>query len=115
MNLQYSHKPNYYFFAHTLALMLESHVKQHPDHLQDSFSLDTINDWFHHDTASSSINLIGILDIVDDYNVATANGQVPLLSEYHLDYEKHELRVQFHPQAVQYLLAGQPLSYAKAA
>ncbi len=115
MNLQYTHKPNYYFFAHTLALMLESHVKQYPQHLQESFNLHTINDWFFQDVASSSINLEGILNIVDEYSVVTSYGKVPLLSEYHLQYDTHELHVKFHPQAVANLLAGGVLDYPKAA
>lgn len=30
MNMLYTHKPNYYFFAHKFVLFLESYLKNHP-------------------------------------------------------------------------------------
>ena len=107
MNMLYTHKPNYYFFAHKFVLFLESYLKAHPFEQQTSFNLHTIYDLFSHDRASSTTNLEGILNIADEYVLETEEGSQPLIRSYHLHLDNHVLTLEFNPKAVESLKAGQ--------
>ncbi|NWK81602.1 hypothetical protein [Acinetobacter sp. SwsAc4] len=107
MNMLYTHKPNYYFFAHKFVLFLESYLKAHPFEQQTSFNLHTICDLFSHDRASSTTNLEGILNIADEYVLETDEGSQPLIRSYHLHLDNHVLTLEFNPKAVGSLKAGQ--------
>lgn len=107
MNMLYTHKPNYYFFAHNFVLFLESYLKAHPLEQQTSFNLHTIYDLFSHDRASSTTNLEGILNIADEYVLETDEGSQPLIRSYHLHLDNHVLTLEFNPKAVESLKAGQ--------
>lgn len=107
MNMLYTHKPNYYFFAHKFVLFLESYLKAHPFEQQTSFNLHIIYDLFSHDRASSTTNLEGILNIADEYVLETDEGSQPLIRSYHLHLDNHVLTLEFNPKAVESLKAGQ--------
>lgn len=107
MSMLYTHKPNYYFFAHKFVLFLESYLKAHPFEQQTSFNLHTIYDLFSHDRASSTTNLEGILNIADEYVLETDEGSQPLIRSYHLHLDNHVLTLEFNPKAVESLKAGQ--------
>ncbi|MFV5265319.1 hypothetical protein ACMUMS_17450 [Acinetobacter courvalinii] len=115
MNMLYTHKPNYYFFAHKLVLFLESHLKSHPLEKQTSFNLQTIYDLFGHDRASSTTNLEGILNIADEYVLETDEGQQSLIRSYHVHLDNHVLTLEFNPKAVDSLKSGQTIVNPKVA
>ncbi|ESK53998.1 hypothetical protein [Acinetobacter tjernbergiae] len=115
MNMLYTHKPNYYFFAHKLVLFLESYLKNHPTQEQTSFNLQTIYDLFSHDRASSTTNLEGILNIADEYVLETNEGQQPLIRDYHVHLDNHVLTLQFNAKAVASLKSGQIIVSPQAA
>ncbi|WP_333661728.1 hypothetical protein [Acinetobacter sp.] len=115
MNMLYTHKPNYYFFAHKLVLFLESYLKNHPIEQQTSFNLQTIYDLFSHDRASSTTNLEGILNIADEYVLNTDEGQQALIRAYHVHLDNHVLALEFNPKAIASLKAGQSIVSPQAA
>ncbi|MPW42970.1 hypothetical protein D7V21_03815 [Acinetobacter guerrae] len=115
MNLEYSHKPNYYFFAHKLVLFLEGEVKKHPEQLHETYNLQEIYDLFNHDFASTSTNLEGILNIADEYVIETASGVKPLISKYRIVAENHVLELDFNVDAINELVAGKSIQYPKVA
>jgi len=106
MNMLYTHKPDYYFFAHKFVLFLQDYLKSHPTELQTSFNLQTIYDLFGHDRASSTTNLEGILNIVDEYVLETDQGKQALISAYHVHLDSHILTLQFNPKVMQSLITG---------
>ncbi|MFT4021282.1 MAG: hypothetical protein QM666_07180 [Acinetobacter sp.] len=110
MNMEYTHEPNYFFFAHKLALFLQDHAHKHPQQHAD-FNLQTIYDLFGQDRASSTVNLEGILNIADEYRV---NDQV-LIHHYHIHYDTHVLHVEFNIDALPYLVSGATLTYPQVA
>ncbi|CAM4174249.1 MULTISPECIES: hypothetical protein [Acinetobacter] len=115
MNMLYTHKPNYYFFAHKFVLFLESYLKSHPTEQQTSFNLQTIYDLFSHDRASSTTNLEGILNIADEYVLETDEGQQSLIQSYHVHLDNHVLTLAFNTKAVESLKAGQTIVSPQAA
>ena len=115
MNLEYSHKPNYYFFAHKLVLFLEGEVRKHPEHLRETYNLHEIYDLFNHDFASTSTNLEGILNIADEYVIETAYGAQPLISKYRIIAENHILELDFNSNAINELSAGTSIHYPQVA
>ena len=115
MNMLYTHKPNYYFFAHKFVLFLEQHLKSHPTEQHTSFNLQTIYDLFSHDRASSTTNLDGILNIADEYVLDTEDGPQSLIRSYHVHLDNHVLTLEFNPKAINSLKAGQTLINPKAA
>ena len=115
MNMEYTHQPDYFFFAHRLVLFLEDHLRKHP-HTEAEFNLQSIHHQvFGHDRASSSINLEGILNIADEYQFQTQMGALPLIQSYMIHFDNHVLKVQFHPASIQSLIAGQSSIYPKVA
>lgn len=115
MNMEYLHKPNYFFFAHKMVLFLEKHIKQHPMQQEVQFNLQTIYDLFSHDRASSTVNLEGILNIVDEYLIDSEQGIVTLLNQYRIHLDTHTLTLKFHPDAMQSVINGASVFFPKAA
>lgn len=116
MNMLYTHKPNYYFFAHKFVLFLEDYLKSHSTEQQrTSFNLQTIYDLFGHDRASSTTNLEGILNIADEYALDTDEGQQALIRAYHVHLDNHVLTLEFNPKAVACLKGGQTIVSPQAA
>ena len=115
MNMLYTHKPNYYFFAHKFVLFLEDYLKSHSYEHETSFNLQTIYDLFGHDRASSTTNLEGILNIADEYVLETDEGQQSLIRSYHVHLDNHVLNLEFNTKAVESLKAGQTIVSPQAA
>ena len=115
MNVSYTHKPNYYFFAHKFVLFLERYIKSHEAEEKTTFNLQTIYDLFSHDRASSTTNLEGILNIADEYVLDTNEGVQPLIHSYRINLEKHILTLEFNSKAVECLKSGQTIISPKAA
>lgn len=109
MNLEFSHKPNYFLFAQLFIRHLEQHIKKHPNQNQASFDLRDIYKIFQHDFASTTTNLEGILNISDDYRVETINGDEKLIQHYKIDAEQNHLHIDFNPAASQALKEGKPM------
>ena len=66
MNLNYSHKPNYFLFAQLLVRHIEGYIKKHPDASDAIFDLRDIYEIFRQDLAATTTNLEGILNIADE-------------------------------------------------
>ena len=115
MDMLYTHKPNYYFFAHKFVLFLESRLKKHASDAQMTFHLQTIYDLFSHDRASSTTNLEAILNIADEYVLDTDEGPQPLIRAYHIHLENHILTLEFNPKAIESLKSGQTIVSPQAA
>ncbi|MEB3754873.1 hypothetical protein [Acinetobacter sp. MD2(2019)] len=111
MNMEFTHQPNYFFFAHRLVQFLEGYLRKHPE-TDTEFNLQSIeHDVFGDDRASSSVNLEGILNIADEYQVHTERGVLPLIRSYMIQAEKHVLKIQFHPESVRGLSLGELSRY----
>lgn len=106
MNLEYTHKADYYFFAQLFVRHLEKHIKQHPQDIEASFYTKHLHELFQQDQASVTINLDSILNIADEYRVETLQGDMRIIQEHHIDAEKHILLLTFNPEAVQALNTG---------
>lgn len=109
MQLAYSHKPNYFFFAQLLIRHVESYIHKHPDANNAIFDLRDIYQLFREDFASTTTNLEGILNIADAYRVETLNGDQTLIQSYKIDVKNNSLLIDFHPDALQRLKSGYPL------
>ena len=108
MSLSFTHKPNYFLWAQLLVHHIERHVKAHPNELNTTLSLIDIYNLFQHDAASSSINLEGIMNIVDEYKFDTLSGDQKLVKGYHIEATENFLQLDFNPEAHAALLAGKP-------
>ena len=109
MSLQYTHKPDYFFFAQLLARHLESYVKKHPDAQNAIFDLRDIYELFRQDFASTTTNLDAILNIADQYKVETINGDQIVISRYAIDATNNSLLLDFNPDALVSLRQGKPI------
>lgn len=110
MNLEYTHKPNYFFYAQLLVRHIETYIQKHPDAHHAIFELRDIHDLFRHDYASSTTNLDSILNIVDEYKVETLNaGDQKLITTYKIDVENNSLLINFNSDALGGLQQGKPL------
>ncbi|MHA3054570.1 hypothetical protein E0H77_13420 [Acinetobacter sp. ANC 4633] len=115
MNMEYLHKPDYFFFAHKMVLFLEKYIKQHPMEQEATFHLQAIYDLFGQDRASSTINLEGILNIVDEYLIDTQHGIATLIHDYSIHLDNHILTLNFHPHAMQSVSHGASVFFPKVA
>lgn len=106
MNLEYAHKPNYFFFAQTLIRYVETHIHKHPDQHHAEFEGAQIYDLFRQDFAATTTNLEAILSIADEYWVQTPQGPQNLIQKYQIHADANRLSLEFHPDAVSSLLAG---------
>ncbi|MDQ8934966.1 hypothetical protein [Acinetobacter rudis] len=106
MNLEYIHKPDYYFFAQLFVRHIEKHIKQHPKAVEASFHTRHIQELFQQDQASTTINLDGILGIADEYSIETLKGDMPIIQKHRIDAERHILYLTFNAEAIQSILAG---------
>lgn len=115
MNMEYLHKPNYFFFAHKMVLFLENYIKKHPTEQEAHFNLETIYDLFSHDRASSTVNLEGILNIVDEYLIDTQQGISALINKYTIHHDNHTLTLNFHPYVMQSVVNGANVFFPQVA
>lgn len=54
MNLEYTHKPDYYLFAQLLVRHIESYIHKHPDADNAIFDLRDVYEIFRQDFASTT-------------------------------------------------------------
>jgi acyl-CoA-binding protein len=85
---EYTHKPNYFLFAQLLIRHIENMFKT-PDADNAIFDLRDIYELFRQDKASTTTNLEGILNIVDEYKIETINGDQKIISRYKIDAENN--------------------------
>ena len=109
MSLQYTHKPNYFFYAQLLIRHIQEYVQKHPDADNAIFDLRDIYDLFRQDFASTTTNLEGILNITDEYRVETLNGDQKIISGYKIDVENNFLLIDFNQDALGSLREGKQL------
>lgn len=106
MNLEYTHQPDYFFFAQLFIRHIEKHIKQHPEATEANFYTKHIQALFQQDHASTTINLDGILSIAEQYCTETLRGDQRIIQHHHIDAEQHILYLSFNIEAVQALIAG---------
>lgn len=115
MNMEYTHKTDYFFFAHKFVQFLQSHLEKYPNEITTNIHLSTLDDIFGHDRASFTINLDSILNIVDAYHLDTLIGDQNLVHHHDINTRKHLLTIFFNEEALRSLRAGQLIQYPKVA
>ncbi|MCH4248747.1 MAG: hypothetical protein LKF82_13110 [Acinetobacter populi] len=108
MSLNFTHKPNYFFFAQTLVNFLVNKVGKNPG-VEFNFPLADIYDVFHQDFAATTSNLEGILNIADNYHVGSNDPEHLLISSYKIDAEANTISFKLNETAVQALQQGQTI------
>ncbi|ALD01698.1 MAG: hypothetical protein RR231_11510 [Acinetobacter sp.] len=106
MSLEYTHKPNYFFFAQLLVRHVEGYIEKHPDAQNAIFDLRDVYELFRQDFASATTNLDSILNIADEYKVETLNGDQKLISRYSIDAQNNALLLDFNADALESLKQG---------
>lgn len=109
MNLEYTHKPNYYLFAQLFIRFIEQHIKQNPNQTETRFILTDVFNIFQHDLASTTTNLEAILNICDGYKVETLAGDLKLIQSHHIDAQDNSVLICFNATAQEAILAGKAL------
>ena len=97
MSLAFTHKPDYFLFAQLIIRHIQTYVQKNPETNQASFELRDIYELFRQDMASATTNLDGIMNIADEYQVETLDGDQKLIRRY------------FDPAAVTALRNGRPI------
>ena len=108
MNLDFSHKPNYFLFAQLLVRFIETQSKQQ-NMSQLNISFEQLEQIFQGDSAATTINLEGILNIADEYQVETLTGDQKLISNYQINSEQSQLQLELNPAAVEAVIQGKAL------
>lgn len=106
MSLEYTHNPDYFFFAQLLVHHVEAYIEKHPDAQNAIFDLRDIYELFRQDFASATTNLESILNIADEYKVETLNGDQKLISRYAIDAKNNALLLDFNAEALENLKQG---------
>ena len=105
MQLEYTHKPNYFLAAQLLIRYIQGKLqKEKMNEIEIAFKeLTTI---FRGDIASSSTNLESILNLVDEYKVETLSGDQPIIERYQIDSEEKHLHIFINTHAIKALYEG---------
>jgi hypothetical protein len=109
MNLDFTHKPNYFLYAQLIIRHIENYIEKHPDADNAIFDLRDIYELFRQDKASATTNLDGILNIADEYKVETIDGDKKLISKYFIDVSNNSLLIDFDPSALEALKNGKKI------
>ena len=109
MNLEFTHKPDYFLFAQLIIRHIENYVAKHPDADNAIFDLRDIYELFRQDKASATTNLDGIMNIADEYKVETLNGDKKLISKYTVNVTDNSLLIDFDPDALQAIKDGKKI------
>lgn len=109
MDINFTHKPNYFFFAERFIGFLKNKLQLQPNtpnqtHL--SFPLAEIYNIFHQDFASTTTNLDGILNIANKYTV----NEKPFIHTYIIDGKYNTLDLELNPHAIEDLQHGHHLA-----
>lgn len=108
MDLEYTHRPNYFYFAQILINHIETYIQKHQSASDAIFDLRDIYDIFKQDYASTTINLNSILQIADEYKLETLDGDQKLIESFHIDHLNHSLLIDFNPEALASFKEGKP-------
>lgn len=109
MDMNFTHKPNYFFFAERFIGFLKNKLQLLPDTSNEThlnFPLAEIYQIFHQDFASTTTNLDGILNIANKYTV----NQNPLIHSYIIDGKYNTLDLELNAQAIYDLQYGHQLT-----
>ena len=109
MSLSFTHKPNYFMGAQLIMRHIESYVQKHPEAQDATFDLREIYKLFGQDLASTTTNLDGILNIADEYQIDTLDGDQKIIQSYFIDPTAHTLSIQFNAKALESLKTGKAL------
>ena len=109
MNLNYTHKPNYFLYAQLMIHHIKEYIDKHPEASNAIFDLRDIYQVFRQDLASTTTNLDGILNIADEYKVDTLNGDQKLIERYKIDAENNSLLLDFNADALAALREGRKI------
>ena len=109
MSLQFTHKPNYFLHAQLIMHHIKNHAEKHPEQNPVTFSLNDLHALFRDDLASASTNLDGIMNIADEYQIETLNGDRKIIQQYEIDAKSNSIRIEFDPEAFNSLLNGKAL------
>lgn len=109
MSLEYTHQPDYFFFAQLLVHHVEGYIEKHPDAQNAIFDLRDIYELFRQDFASATTNLDAILNIADQYKVETLNGDQTLISRYAIDAKNNSLLLDFNTDALNSIRQGKSI------
>lgn len=109
MDLEFSHKPNYFLFAQLIIHHIHHYIEKHPDADNAIFDLRDIYELFRQDKASATTNLDGIMNIADEYKIETLNGDEKLISRYEIDAKNNSLLIDFNANALIGLKNGKPI------
>lgn len=96
MNLNFTHKPDYYFFAERFIGFLQTKLSRIPRETHLRFPLDVVYQAFDQDFASTTTNLDAIMNIVEQY---TVNGQ-RLMNSYIIDAKYNTLDIELDANAL---------------
>jgi hypothetical protein len=109
MSLAFTHKPDYFLFAQLMIHHIQDYLQKHPDTNDANFELRDVYELFRHDMASATINLDGIMNIVDEYQVETLDGDQKLIRRYTIHAKENNLQIDFDPAAVTALRNGRQI------
>lgn len=107
MNLEFTHKPNYFLYAQLFIRHTEDqlHKDKKASHLDISF--EALKHLFQEDTAAVSTNLDSILHIASEYKVETLSGDQSLIQKYTIDVEDEKILLEISQEAAQALIDEQ--------
>lgn len=109
MSLAFTHQPDYFLFAQLIIRHIQNYVQKHPDANNAIFDLRDIYELFRADKASATTNLDGIMNIADEYQVETLDGDQKLIRRYEIDAKENKLLINFDPAAVTALRNGRQI------
>ena len=109
MSLAFTHKPDYFLFAQLIIHHIHRYVEKHPDTNSATFDLRDIYELFRQDLASATTNLDGIMNIADEYQVETLDGDQKLIRHYEINAKENTLFIDFDPAAATALRNGRQI------
>ena len=109
MSLAFTHKPDYFLFAQLIIRHIQNYVQKHPDANNAIFDLRDIYELFRQDLAAATTNLDGIMNIADEYQVETLDGDQKLIRHYEINAKENKLLIDFDPAAVTALRNGRSI------
>ncbi|KAA8734480.1 hypothetical protein F4V57_05850 [Acinetobacter qingfengensis] len=109
MSVNFTNKPNYFFFAQALINFLQGKIQSGViTDSRHSFALATIYETFGQDLAASTANLDGILNIADNY-YAGDDPQQKLIEQYRINAESNQIEFIFNEATVNAIKYGAEL------
>ncbi|MBF7689895.1 hypothetical protein [Acinetobacter pollinis] len=101
MNLEFTHKPNYFLYAQLLIRHIEDQLNKDKTLHQIRISFEKLKHIFQEDTAATSTNLDSILHIASEYKIETLSGDERIIQKYAIDVEDKELILNIPESVIQ--------------